>query len=578
MYAVNTFNIFLIAALLVNLALKSTIMQRRHFLNISVTTVSALLFSRITHAAGRYLQVNLPDEVWGQTDGDWFLFKYSGGVFVYNDIEVGLKPNGDGTAVSIQSPKSAVTAIRLKWKHSVNGTTKVLGDHWERTYGDAGWKALQAGFKNPWYVLLNDNKNTACFGVKTGCNTLCSWIIGPENLELIIDTHSGGVGVKLGDRTLYACDIVTTESAAGESIFATNQRFCRLMCEKSRLPKQPVYGINDWYFAYGNNSPQLIKEQTAIMTELAPDVNNRPFSVIDAGWAAYSPALPNDCCWQEDFSKPNDKFKDMHVMAEDIVKLRMRPGLWTRPLCAKHDDRASLLAPVIKGRNNPQNPVLDPTIHEVLERVRNNISLYKQWGYEMVKHDFTTFDITGRWGFEMTDGLTPPAWSFYDRSKTTAEIINTLYKTIREAAGDMYVIGCNTMSHLSAGVFELNRIGDDTSGKEWARTRKMGVNTLGFRMPQHNVFYAVDGDCVGLTKDVAWDKNKQWMQLLAESGAPLFISAQPDALGTEQKDFIKQCFTQAAKLQPIAEPLDWQTNLLPAKWRLNDKQVDFNWD
>src|ERR1700761_1344245 len=121
--------------LLANLAVKSTIMQRRRFLNISVTTVSALLFSRITHAAGRNSQVNIPDEVWGQTDGDWFVFKYTGGVFVYNDIAVTLKPNGDGTSVSIQSPKSAITAIRLKWKHSVSSTTKVLGDHWERTYG-----------------------------------------------------------------------------------------------------------------------------------------------------------------------------------------------------------------------------------------------------------------------------------------------------------------------------------------------------------------------------------------------------------------------------------------------------------
>ena len=142
----------------------------------------------------------------------------------------------------------------------------------------------------------------------------------------------------------------------------------------------------------------------------------------------------------------------------------------------------------------------------------------------------------------------------------------------------MYVIGCNTISHLSAGVFELNRIGDDTSGKEWARTRKMGVNTLGFRMPQHNAFYAVDGDCVGLTKDIAWERNKQWMQLLASSGAPLFISAQPEALGAEQKAFIKQSFAQAAKVQPSGEPLDWLTNQFPQKWKLNHQEVLFNWD
>jgi alpha-galactosidase len=142
----------------------------------------------------------------------------------------------------------------------------------------------------------------------------------------------------------------------------------------------------------------------------------------------------------------------------------------------------------------------------------------------------------------------------------------------------MYIIGCNTMSHLSAGVFELNRIGDDTSGKEWARTKKMGVNTLGFRLPQNNTFYAADGDCVGLTKDVAWDKNKQWLQLLAESGSPLFISAELDILDSEKKATIKQAFANAAKVQPNGEPLDWLINPFPEKWNLNGKEVAFNWD
>src|SRR5205823_11246671 len=113
----------------------------------------------------------------------------------------------------------------------------------------------------------------------------------------------------------------------------------------------------------------------------------------------------------------------------------------------------------------------------------------------------------------------------------TAEIILDMYQAIREAAGPMYLIGCNTVSHLSAGLFELYRIGDDTSGEEWDRTRKMGVNTMGFRLVQHNTFYAADGDCVGLTPKVPWAKNEQWLRLLAESGAPLFISAQREAVG-----------------------------------------------
>jgi len=68
------------------------------------------------------------------------------------------------------------------------------------------------------------------------------------------------------------------------------------------------------------------------------------------------------------------------------------------------------------------------------------------------------------------------------------------------------------------------------------------------------------------------------MQLVAESGTPLFISPDPKALGEEQKAMIKQCFTNAAKVQPTGEPLDWMNNFLPQKWKLNGREVDFDWD
>jgi alpha-galactosidase len=279
----------------------------------------------------------------------------------------------------------------------------------------------------------------------------------------------------------------------------------------------------------------------------------------------------------DDFSRPNDKFKDMAKLATDIKKLGMRPGLWIRPLCASYKDPASLLLPAIPGRDDPKSPVLDPTIEENLARIRHHVALYRQWGYEMVKHDYSTYDIFGKWGMEMAQDMTAKGWRFRDNTRTTAEIVLGLYRAIREASDDMYLIGCNTLSHLSAGLFELCRIGDDTSGKEWARTRKMGVNTLGFRMIQHNHFYAADGDCVGVTKDVTWARTRQWMQLVAGTGTPLFISADPEIVGTEQKVMIRNCFAQAARPLPAGEPLDWLSNPQPARWKLDGEIREFDW-
>lgn len=548
-------------------------MNRRHFVQLGGTGLAGLLFIKYADAfTPAHELVHLPGKVFVKLDdGVHELHSADKQNWNYKGITVKLHYKNDALQVQVHSPKDALHNVQLEWNVKTSSYWNVLGDAWERSYGDLHFQQLDGDRKYPWYYVANSDGHTYCQGVKTGCNTICYWQIKEEGVILTMDTTSGGIGVSLGDRVLHCADVIVTKNKPGENAFYTAHRFCGLMCPAPRLPAKPVYGINDWYFAYGNNSFDLIVQHTSMLADLATNFNNRPFSVIDDGWNQYA---AGDKDYRDDYSQPNDKFKDMHKMALKIKELTMRPGLWTRPLSAMRSSSKNLW---LTRRVDPKYPTLDPSIAENLESIKRNISIYREWGFEMVKHDFSTFDIMGRWGMDMKDELTTPGWQFHDNSKTTAEIILNLYRGIREAAGNMYLIGCNTVSHLSAGIFEMQRIGDDTSGEEWARTKKMGVNTLGFRLVQHNKFYAVDGDCVGVTTKVPWEKNKQWMQLLAESSAPLIISVQPDALGEEQKAFIKQCFTKASKPQPIGEPLDWLTEQWPKKWKLDGRVIDFDW-
>lgn len=554
-------------------------MHRRHFVRISTLSLAGLLITDFTKAGGgKDPVIRVPEKVEVLFDNAYVTLQTNDKLtWKYKDVTVELKKVQNKIEVYIQSPTLALKEVKISWNYEAKDTSSILGDAWERTYGNVSWEKQNISKKLPWYCVSHDDSNTICFGVITGCNSICSWQVGNNALQLNLDVRTGGNGVQLNSRTLHAADIITTKNEGNENVFATLRRFCTQMCENPRLTEMPAYGINDWYFAYGNNSAQLILETTSLMASLASNSGNPPFSVIDAGWAVKSPLLPDDCCWGDDFGTSNSKFGDMKKLADSIKKIGMRPGLWTRPLTARHDDKKSLLMPSIPGRDDPKSPLLDPTILENIERIKNLWNTYHQWGFEMVKHDYTTYDIFGKWGFQMQDGLTTPGWQFDDATKTNAEIILQLYNAIREAAGNIYLIGCNTISHLSAGIFELNRIGDDTSGKDWGRTRKMGVNTLGFRMVQHETFYEADGDCVGLTTEVPWEKNKQWMQLLAKSSAPLFISAQPTAVGEEQKKMIKESFEQASNPQPIAEPLDWLNNEYPSKWRLDGQEINFDW-
>ena len=142
-----------------------------------------------------------------------------------------------------------------------------------------------------------------------------------------------------------------------------------------------------------------------------------------------------------------------------------------------------------RGPARDEEKPLDLTLPENLQSIRDDIARLRAWGYELIKHDFSTYDAFGRWGFDMGAELTDGKWRFADQSLTNAEIILRLYRTLREGAGDGVLIGCNTIGHLAAGLFEIQRTGDDTSGREWERTRRMGVNTLAFRLPQHGAFF-----------------------------------------------------------------------------------------
>ncbi len=75
--------------------------------------------------------------------------------------------------------------------------------------------------------------------------------------------------------------------------------------------------------------------------------------------------------------------------------------------------------------------------------------------------------------------------------------------------------------------------------------------------------FAADADCVGLTKRVPWEMNRLWLDLVARSGTPLFVSAAPDRHGARNNRLELRILAAAAH-QPVAEPLDWLETHVPA--------------
>jgi alpha-galactosidase len=518
--------------------------------------------------------LSVPDQVSVLAEGGPIKLTRSGDRWQAGDIEVSTerRDSDHGIAVAIAAPKTRLMKVRLRWHASFPAGARFLGDHWERSYGDLEWRGLVGERLMPWYFLESIGGFTHGYGVKTGASSICCWQADDGGITLWLDVSNGGGGVELGSRRLEAATVVMRVGKSGESAFDAARAFCRLLCDKPTLPAQPIYGSNNWYYTYGRNtSAASVMKDAALMAELMPgSPANRPYVVIDMGWSA----APEGAGPVSQFAPG---YPDMADLARQMKGAGVRPGIWTRPLLTIEKRAEAWRLPPAGGRRGGDPIAIDPSIPEALAYIGESIATIRSWGYQLIKHDYSTFDLTGRWGFAMGPDLTDRGWHFHDRSKTTAEIVLDLYRTIRRNAGDAALIGCNTIGHLAAGLVEAQRIGDDTSGREWTRTRKMGVNTLAFRLPQHNTFFAADPDCVPLTRDIPWDLTSRWLDLVARSGAALFISADPVAVRSEQKPALKAALAEASSPQEPGVPLDWMETTTPERWRLNGKEIRYNW-
>lgn len=515
------------------------------------------------------LKVNKPDFIELTTETKTVTAKWENDDYNLDDINVNLNQDNEHLAIFLTAQTSKVKWIKLRWNNlSWDKNVCFLGDAWERGYGDMEWKGMNPNRFMPWYFCAKSEAKSVCYGVKVRPSAMCFWQVDSLGMTLFLDVRCGGSGVNLKGRVIKLADVIACEMRDCTS-FEAMQEFCGQMCEDPILPKYPVYGSNNWYYAYGKSSESEILADCDYILNLTKDIENKPYMVIDD-------------CWQEHhrlneynggpWTKGNEKFPDMKALAEKLVQKGVRPGIWMRLLLNEDEN--------IKNEwRLSHNNCIDPTNPEALNYIKEDIKRICNWGYTLIKHDFSTFDLFGKWGFQMSPLVTDDGWHFYDDSLTSAEVVKLLYKAILDASveasnGETLILGCNTIGHLGAGYMHINRTGDDTSGVIWERTRFMGVNTLAFRLPQHGKFYEIDADCVGIDGGISWSMNKQWADVLAQSGTPLFISVRPNILDETEKQELHEILKVASKQEHHVIPVDWEETTCPEHWQDKDHDID----
>ena len=515
------------------------------------------------------LKVNRPDFIELTTETKTVTAKWENDDYNLDDINVKLNQDNEHLAIFLTAQTSKVKWIKLRWNNlSWDKNVRFLGDAWERGYGDMEWKGMNPNRFMPWYFCAKSEAKSICYGLKVRPSAMCFWQVDSLGMTLFLDVRCGGSGVNLKGRVIKLADVIACEMRDCTS-FEAMQEFCGQMCEDPILPKYPVYGSNNWYYAYGKGSESEILADCDYILNLTKDIENKPYMVIDD-------------CWQEHhrlneynggpWTKGNEKFPDMKALADKLVQKGVRPGIWVRLLLNEDEN--------IKNEwRLSHNNCIDPTNPEALNYIKEDIKRICNWGYTLIKHDFSTFDLFGKWGFQMSPLVTDDGWHFYDDSLTSAEVVKLLYKAILDASveasnGETLILGCNTIGHLGAGYMHINRTGDDTSGVDWERTRFMGVNTLAFRLPQHGKFYEIDADCVGIDGGISWSMNKQWADVLAQSGTPLFISVRPNILDETEKQELHEILKVASKQEHHVIPVDWEETTCPEHWQDKDHDID----
>ena len=549
--------------------------SRREFLQTTLLTGAGLSLARAADARPFAVApdtfVDLlrpPDSVTIRTGTGEQRLVPGGGRWRGDGVTIDIDPAEGAARVRLSAPGAAVAHVRIRWHESTDGIRLILGDAWERGYGDLEWRGIVPDRAMPWYVAAFDGAATHGYGVRTGPAAFCSWRVDQDGIVLTADVRSGAAPVQLGDRVLPLCDVVSRRGGAGESPFAAVRGLCAALCGAPKMPAHPVYGSNDWYYAYGKNSAASFLADARRISELSPSGAEPAVCGRGRRLAARARrqgdrsgtgivATRDSATWRR--SPPASGMRARGPASGRVrfwpQRRRRRPGacrgtgrFWIRP-CRRRS-----------------------------RRWQADVARVRTWGFELLKHDYTTYDLFGRWGFQMGTALTKDGWTFAEGPRrTTAEVTIELYRTIRAAAGDAAIIGCNTVSHLSAGIFDICRIGDDTSGTDWARTRKMGVNTLAFRAAHHGAFYAADADCAAVTTAVPWALERQWLDLVARSGTPLFVSIAPEAVTPDRIADLRAALARAATPQPLGEPLDWQRTVSPTRWRLDGEERGYDW-
>ncbi len=515
-----------------------------------------------------------PDNSFGATEASPFRFEEA--ATATNDVKFEYKVENGVGKVIVYPSGSPVKYLKLRFRGDLSFADKVYGDQWERAASEQymQWTAIMPSRPLPWFCYVLGEGKMACYGVKVGPDCFAYWQVDPRGVTLFLNLCSGHRGTDLKE-PLVACEVVEHFSEEGEDPYRVAKRFASIMSPVKNMPKEPIFGVNNWYWAYGRISHASVMDETDYLIQMCDGASHRPYMIIDDGWQ-----LNRTYCAPSYIGGPwvaNERFGSMSETAAAIHDKGAKVGIWFRPLLTLGDIPTESRYEGASG-----GIILDPSHPYTLERVERDAARIRSWGYDLIKHDFTSIDIFAPNIFSDNRGdmnLYGVHHPFFDNTKTTATIVKNLYKAIQKGAGEADVIGCNTISHLTAGIHSIYRVGNDTSGRSFEWTHRFGLNSV-MRLPQNDSFYLVDPDCAAFTDMVDHDLNLDFLEMCALTGMATLASVTPHTLSDKSMKRINEIYKLASLDKSRLGIVGYDKCVNPERFASEDGSVtrDYDWE
>ena len=101
-----------------------------------------------------------PDLLAVQTGDSEHRLERDGNEWRANDVRVSFVETDGALRVRLSAPASAVTRLHLRWRGDTDAFRLLLGDAWERAYGDLEWRGRVPDRAMAWYCAAYDGQAT----------------------------------------------------------------------------------------------------------------------------------------------------------------------------------------------------------------------------------------------------------------------------------------------------------------------------------------------------------------------------------------------------------------------------------